>query len=59
VARLKQAVEEQEGMARRNAYGRDLALELFSSGKHVPAMSVTDAAEWQFWRPNSELPDTK
>ncbi|HIP70967.1 MAG TPA: hypothetical protein EYH05_06185 [Anaerolineae bacterium] len=52
-ARLKQAVEGQEGMVRLSVYGRDQALELSSAGKYALVMPVTDVAEWQFWQPKS------
>ncbi len=50
-ARLKQAVEGQEGRVRLNVYGRDQALELSSAGKYALVMPTTDVDEWWFWRP--------
>lgn len=53
-ARLKQAVEGQEGMVRLNLYGNGQALELSSAGKYALVMPVTEVSEWWFWRPSQE-----
>ena len=53
-ARLKQAVEGQEGMVRLNLYGHDQALELSSAGKYALVMPAIEVEEWWFWRPGKE-----
>ncbi len=56
---LKQAAAGQEGFVCLNLYGSNQALELSSGGKYALVMPVKDVQEWQFWRPDSELLDTK
>ncbi|NKQ36874.1 MAG: hypothetical protein HF973_14845 [Chloroflexi bacterium] len=56
---LKQAAAGQEGFVRLNLYGGNQVLELSSGGKYALVMPVTNVQEWQFWRPDSTLPDTR
>ena len=58
-ARLKQAVEGQEGMVRLSVYGPAQALELSSAGKYALVMPTTDVEEWWFWRPEERMSDTR
>ena len=53
-ARLKQAVEGQEGVIRLTLYSGSQALELSSAGQYALVMPVTEVEEWLFWRPNQE-----
>ena len=56
---LKQAAAGQEGFVRLSLYGSSQALELSSAGKYALVMPVMDVGEWQFWRPERKLSDTK
>jgi hypothetical protein len=53
-AKLKQAVEGQEGMVRLNLYGNAQGLELSSAGQYALVMPVAEVEEWLFWRPGKE-----
>jgi len=53
--RLKQAAAGQEGYVRLSLYRDNQALELSSGGKYALVMPATDVAEWQFWRPASDV----
>jgi hypothetical protein len=46
-------------VVRLSLYGSSQALELSSGGKYALVMPVMDMQEWQFWRPNSGVSDTK
>ncbi len=52
---LKQAAAGQEGCVRLSLYRDNQALELSSGGKYALVMPATDVAEWQFWRPASDV----